>query len=153
MEHNISPRDRQLIEIIGKMMDEHMQASVPELLAVKSESRLSMPQIAALHILKCDGPLSISAMAQNLGLSLAATSHLVEQLVQQGFLERSEDINDRRHKQLRITSKGLAITQRLVDARLRVLTNDILCLPEDLRARLFDVLHEIVAFFKTQHTA
>jgi len=46
-----------------------------------------------------------------------AAGQMVERLVQQGFLERTEDPYDRRTKQLTLTAKGRALAQKSIEAR------------------------------------
>jgi DNA-binding MarR family transcriptional regulator len=75
------------------------------------QTGLSTPQINALlhiyHMGEC--PLSeIGALADS---SKPAASQLVERLVQQGLVERSEDPLDRRNKILRLTEKSLGLIQ------------------------------------------
>ena len=70
------------------------------------ENGLSISQIMALGIVARRGPRTISEMAEKLGVSNAAASQLLEKLVQQGFISRSEDPNDRRSKIVTSTEKG-----------------------------------------------
>ncbi len=73
------------------------------------QTGLSRPQIhALLHIFHA-GECQISEIATLSGATPAAASQLVERLVQQGLVERSEDPQNRRVKKLRLTSKGLAL--------------------------------------------
>jgi DNA-binding MarR family transcriptional regulator len=71
------------------------------------QTGLSRPQIhALLHIFHA-GECRVSEIAVLSGATPAAASQLVERLVQQGLVERSEDPGNRRIKRLRLTRKGL----------------------------------------------
>ncbi len=71
------------------------------------QTGLSRPQIhALLHIFHA-GECRVSEIAVLSGATPAAASQLVERLVQQGLVERSEDPQNRRIKKLRLTPKGL----------------------------------------------
>ncbi len=71
------------------------------------QTGLSRPQIhALLHIFHA-GECRVSEIAVLSGATPAAASQLVERLVQQGLVERSEDPHNRRIKQLRLTPRGL----------------------------------------------
>ncbi len=73
------------------------------------QTGLSRPQIhALLHIFHA-GECQISEIGTLSGATPAAASQLVERLVQQGLVERSEDPENRRVKKLRLTDKGLAL--------------------------------------------
>ena len=54
-----------------------------------------------------------------LGVTNAAASQLVDRLVQNGLIERSEDPLDRRVKQLKLTTKGKEIIQESIEVRRR----------------------------------
>src|SRR5512146_1258114 len=76
------------------------------------ETGLSRPQIhALLHIFHA-GECPISDIAALTDSSPAAASQLVERLVQQGLVQRSEDPQNRRVKKLRLTEKSLRIIQK-----------------------------------------
>ncbi len=70
------------------------------------ETGLSRPQIhALLHIFHA-GECPISDIAALTDSSPAAASQLVERLVQQGLVQRTEDPQNRRVKKLRLTEKS-----------------------------------------------
>ncbi len=70
------------------------------------ETGLSRPQIhALLHIFHA-GECPISEIAALTDSSPAAASQLVERLVRQGLVERTEDPHNRRVKKLRLTEKS-----------------------------------------------
>ncbi len=74
---------------------------------------VSFGAIAALMTLKERGEQSISDLANEIGLSLAATSQLVERLVQDEFVKRTESPDDRRRKQVALSAKGQAFLSRM----------------------------------------
>ena len=76
---------------------------------------LSMAQLGALNHLHRHGACGVSAISQVLGVSSAASSQMLDRLVQQDLISRVEDPHDRRAKQIELTSKG----QHLLDASLQ----------------------------------
>lgn len=70
------------------------------------ENGLSLSQISTLFQLCHCGTSAVSKISSNLGISNAAASQLLERLVQQGLITRSENPSDRREKQLVLTNKG-----------------------------------------------
>ncbi len=141
-------------ERLGRLVKELMgliiQRSAGEMLAVMAEARLSMPQMVALHMLQHSGYGSISAIAAHLNLSLPATSHLVERMVRQGLVVRSEDASDRRHKRVMLTPAGEALLERLVQARTREIAQILAELSPQLREQFEAVLAQVVAQLKEQ---
>lgn len=76
------------------------------------QTGLSRPQIhALLHIFHA-GECPISEIGALTDSSPAAASQLVDRLVQQGLVERSEDPLNRRAKKLRLSEQGLALIQQ-----------------------------------------
>ena len=96
-------------------IDVFMRRSMRNLLLFAKGSGLSMSQLGALfHILK--GTSGVSDIGDDLGISSAAASQMLERLVQQGLVSRSEDPRDRRVKQIVLTDKGQQILQGSMQA-------------------------------------
>ncbi|MFA6033570.1 MAG: MarR family transcriptional regulator, partial [Myxococcota bacterium] len=112
-----NPKARLLGEQIIQVLNLVLRTSAGDTLSIMAESGLTMPQIVTLHILRSAGPFTVSAIAERLKLSKAATSHLIEQLVVKGFVTRIEDSVDRRRKSVSITPKGNRIVERLMQLR------------------------------------
>lgn len=73
------------------------------------ETGLSRPQVHALLYIYHAGECQISEIGSLTGSSAPAASQLVDRLVQQGWVERSEDPQNRRVKKLRLTEKSLKL--------------------------------------------
>jgi DNA-binding MarR family transcriptional regulator len=73
------------------------------------QTGLSRPQIHALLHIYHAGECRVSEIGALSDSSPAAASQLVERLVQQGLVERTEDPSNRRIKRLRLTDKGLKL--------------------------------------------
>jgi DNA-binding MarR family transcriptional regulator len=125
-----------------------LRRSAGEMMQVMCAAGLSMPQMFTLHLLHKYGSFTISSLADKLSLSLAATSHLVERMVQQQLIERKEDALDRRQKRLAITPDGLALLDRLLEARMRESGDLLTELPPELREQLEFVLAQVVEQLK-----
>ncbi|MFC4452794.1 MarR family transcriptional regulator [Deinococcus sonorensis] len=84
------------------------------------DDELSFRQMGAMHQLRAHAPLSVSRLAELTGLSLSATSHMTDRLVQRGYAERRENPEDRRAKLLALTPRGLELVsgmdRRFTDA-------------------------------------
>jgi DNA-binding MarR family transcriptional regulator len=87
-----------------------------------AELDLSFTQIKALCALEEEGEeRSVKALAELLGVSLAAMSRAVDGLFERGLVGREEDPSDRRMKRVRLTDAGHEVPQALQDARLSAL--------------------------------
>ena len=100
------------------------------------DEELSVPQLAALHLVDQAGELRQSALAEQLALSASAASRLVDGLVQRGLLERREHPEDRRARALSVSPRGATMLDEIGEARLRILERLTAPLPRPL-VRLF----------------
>ena len=76
-----------------------------------------MPQFNILMQLHHKGTCSVSEISDRFDISNAAASQLVEKLVQGGYLDRAEDPNDRRAKQLHLTANGEKLVTNGIEER------------------------------------
>jgi len=125
-------------------MQHVVRRSIHELHALLQELHLSLPQLGTLHFLRAEGTQSVSAIAHHLQLSLAATSHLVERLVQRGLLTRSEDPSDRRQKRVDLTTEGRALVGSIQAEAMASLDALLAAVPPDLRQRFDQDLREVL---------
>jgi DNA-binding MarR family transcriptional regulator len=68
-----------------------------------------MPRNGAFVLARVhDGKSALTDLARELGISKQAASQLIDIMVMRGYLERTEDAEDRRRMQLTLTSRGAA---------------------------------------------
>jgi len=130
------PLFRLLQHVVGRSID--------GLHALLQELHLSLPQLVTLHFLRAEGTQSVSAIAHHLQLSLAATSHLVERLVQRGLLDRTEDPSDRRQKRVDLTDEGRALVGGIQAEAMASLDALLAAVPPDVRGRLDQDVREVL---------
>src|SRR6185312_3333579 len=82
---------------------------------------LSMAQVKALFVLMQRQPVPIGALADCLGVGMSGGSHLVDRLVQDELVERSEDPDNRRRTLIRLTPAAEALVTRLQQGRVEQL--------------------------------
>jgi len=75
--------------------------------------------LAALLHIAGDEPISVSALAERLGVSLATTSQLVTDLADGGMVERYDDPGDRRRTLVRVADRHRTTIDAMLDSRLR----------------------------------
>jgi DNA-binding MarR family transcriptional regulator len=110
-----------------------------------AELDLSFTQIKALCALDADGEeRSVKALAESLGVSLAAMSRAVDGLFERGFVRRDEDAADRRMKRVGLTDAGRAVPQALNEGRLSALQELMSSLTDEEAVALQDALDLIL---------
>ena len=94
-----------------------MRRSMSAFLRNARDYGVSMQQIGVLFYLFRKEHCGVSEIGIDLGVTNAAASQMIDRLVQQGYLERSEDPHDRRGKQLVLTGRGKDLIEQIMRAR------------------------------------
>jgi DNA-binding MarR family transcriptional regulator len=115
------------LSALHEWIEVFMRRSMRGFILYSKASGLSMSQIHALFQIQRRGS-NVSDIGDELGVTNAAASQLIERLVQEGTIVRSEDPHDRRVKQLVLTEKGLQILKETAQSRQAWLSelNDLL---------------------------
>ncbi len=106
-------------QIIRKALDAIAHRTTRDSRRYVKSTGISMPQFVVLMLLHHQGLCSISEIGERMDITSAATSQLVDKLVQGGLIEREEDPNDRRVKQITLSVKGREMIRRGIDERYR----------------------------------
>ncbi len=119
-------------------------------LSIMYESELTLPQVFTIHFVSKCGKCSISSISEKIGLSLGATSHLVDRLVKRGFLIREENPEDRRIKIITITEKGNEFLLRLNESKTSDIISSIVMFDSESIDKLIEVLKNVIIRFKNK---
>ncbi|MEN9934185.1 MAG: hypothetical protein RLZZ387_764 [Chloroflexota bacterium] len=139
---------RRVGHALGSLLADVMQYSARDMLSLVQREDLSMPRMTTLMMLaRCDGA-SISDIKQHLNLSLGATSHLVDKLVDGGFVTRAEATEDRRQKHVALTERGRTFAEEVRRIRVEELTRRLAQLPVPLLEEAMAVLGEVQAHLR-----
>ncbi len=82
---------------------------------------ITMAQAKLLYVLTAVGELSMSEIAQRLGVTVSTASGAVDRLVELGLLARSEDPNNRRQVRVSVTALGLETLEQIRELSTRQL--------------------------------
>jgi len=105
------------ISSFQQWIDIFMHHSLHRFIHFARESGLSMSMIGTLFHLSKKGCAGVTEMGDHLGVTSAASSQMLERLVQQELILRTEDPTDRRVKQIVLTEKGHHMLDEGVRAR------------------------------------
>ena len=104
---------------LGVFVSRLLASTHRDLFAAIEKAGLSITQVKCLQVLyEADGPRSLGAVSEALGLSLPAISRAVDALVRRGDVKREEDPRDRRSKLVTLTARGRSTSERLLALRL-----------------------------------
>jgi DNA-binding MarR family transcriptional regulator len=103
---------------LGVLMRHLLGSTNREFFAALQDAEISFSQLKCLGLLSnAEAPLSLGALSEDLGLSLAAVSRAVDGLVQRGAVKRQEDPSDRRSKLVTVSARGRAVYERVLAVR------------------------------------
>jgi DNA-binding MarR family transcriptional regulator len=105
-------------QVLHDWVETFMHRSMRDFRRWMDDYGLSMSQINVLMRLYHHDVDGVSEIGSYLGVTNAASSQLIDRLVQMHLLERTEDPHDRRAKQIRLTSEGRSLVERSIRARL-----------------------------------
>lgn len=109
----------QLVEALRAWEKVSLATSMHAFLQYAKEHGLSVPQIGALIGIHHRGACGVSDVGDELGVTRAAASQMLERLVQAGLVERREDPDDRRAKRIVLTERGLRQVRGSMEIRQR----------------------------------
>jgi len=94
-----------------------MMRSMRHFMRFAKARNYSLAQLNALMRLHYKGRCAVTDLGEESGVTRAAVSQLLEKMVQQGWVTRTEDPNDRRHKVVMLTPIGEQIVHESINAR------------------------------------
>lgn len=128
------------VQTLMKWIEVFMRGSMHNFLLFSKQHGFSMTQVSVLFMLRRTGASSVSDIGDELQVSTAAASQLLDRLVQQDLLIRTEHPKDRRLKQIVLSNKGQAVLQEAVQARQRWLEDLVKLLPSDEQEQVITAL-------------
>jgi DNA-binding MarR family transcriptional regulator len=114
-------------------------------LAAMSDAAITLPQVLLLNHVERRGSASPSELAEALQTSLPAASQMIDRLVSQRLLSRTEDPVDRRRKSLATTASARAVLRKIGAARSAEYELGLAAVPAQLLAQLTDVIERAVS--------
>lgn len=112
-----------LLDTLHEWLRVVMRFSMRNFMLYAKEHNYSVAQLNALFRIYHRGSCGISDLGEEMGVTSAAASQLLDRLVQQGLAVRAEDPRDRRNKVVQLTEAGRSIVQEVMAARQMWLAN------------------------------
>jgi DNA-binding MarR family transcriptional regulator len=106
-----------LVATLKEWTEVSMRHSMRNIIRYARESGLSMSNLGAIFHIHRIGSCGVTELGDHLGVTSAAASQMLDRLVQQELILRTEDPDDRRVKQIALTEKGNRILEEGLHAR------------------------------------
>lgn len=141
---NGDPSIARLSMLLHQVMGLINRASGAGTLEMMNTHNLTLPQMVALHVLRYEGPLSTLRLMDDLQLSASATSHLVDRLVERGWVTRKENQDDRRQRTLEVTPLALQMLDEMAEQRAKEFEVAFSRVDPALRDQLNTVFEQVI---------
>ena len=139
------PHADPFISSFHEWMELFMHRSMRGYMLYAREKGLSRSMIGTLFHLSHRDHAGVTDLGEHLGVSSAAASQMLEHLVEEGLIERTEDPDDRRMKKITLTDKGSRVMKESVSARLGWLEQLTTNLSEEEKRQITSAIDLIIA--------
>jgi MarR family transcriptional regulator, organic hydroperoxide resistance regulator len=95
------------------------------------ELKMTIAQLKSLFFIAEKGKTNFKKLADALGVTPPNITGIIDRLVEQGLVSRTENIEDRRVMLLQMTGKGLTLVNNLHENRFNNLNNLMINMTED----------------------
>ena len=138
----MQPQPEEKIQAALIRLDEAWSRLSRQISADIKEYPLSIPrsQVYLLRLLDRRGAISMSEMANSLGITMSGSTALVDRAVEAGWVERQRDPNDRRVVLVGVSPAGEQTLTQIREARARILARYLTRLEVDEIVMLTNLL-------------
>ncbi|NIM93553.1 MAG: MarR family transcriptional regulator [Anaerolineales bacterium] len=133
-----------IVDTLKEWFQVSMHQSMRDFILYARNSGLSMSHLGALFHIHHKGSSGVTELGDQLGVTSAASSQMLERLVQQDLILRTEDPDDRRVKQIILTDEGNRVVEEGIRAREAWLDDLAMTLSEDEREIIQEALEILI---------
>ena len=112
------PDQNSFTEVLSEWTQLFMRRTMRDFSEFMRSWELSMPQVSTMFRLHYRGKCAVSDIAQQLDVSNAAASQMVDRLEQKRLVDRVHHPADRRVRMVQLTEQGQALLEEGLQARL-----------------------------------
>jgi DNA-binding MarR family transcriptional regulator len=138
------------IERILEVSDSIFKRLLPTVPREILDLDLTTPQMKVVLLLFLNGPTNMSALASELGVSLATTTGVVDRLVERSMLTRDELREDRRVVLCRLSDEGHAVVNRVWTSARGRLRDMLEAVPTSKLALIEEALESLIPTSATE---
>jgi DNA-binding MarR family transcriptional regulator len=104
------------------------------------DDSITIPQFRLLVVLRTQGPMKLSTLAEHLGVQPSAATRMVDRLIAAGLVTRQANPATRREVVLDLTETGARIVSKVTQQRRRHIARIVSRMPGQHRAQLVEAL-------------
>ena len=130
---------KELLELLDRMAATMFRFTAEQM----DKADLSLNRFNALRALRRDEELTMSGLAERLGVSTAAVTSIVDKLEAEDLVHRSRSKTDRRQVFVQITPRGQEAVKRVIDVRTDLIRYMLQNLPTQMQQSWLDLYREL----------
>jgi DNA-binding MarR family transcriptional regulator len=130
---------KELLELLDRMAATMFRFTAEQM----DKADLSPNRFNALRALRRDEELTMSGLAERLGVSTAAVTSIVDKLEAEDLVHRSRSKTDRRQVFVQITTRGQEAVKRVIDVRTDLIRYMLQNLPTEMQQSWLDLYREL----------
>jgi len=112
--------DERLLEYLAVLRDFGRMYTQKILEGSRESSLLKLSRIKALYAFRDQDSSTMSELAENIGAKLPSMTMMIDNLTEEGLVERARDEQDRRKVIVCLTDKGRRLRQEFLEQRKRI---------------------------------
>ncbi len=136
--------DYEIVSLLRQWMETFFTRSMSSSKRYFKAQSLSMPQFGILMFLHHGGMRGVHDIGHRMDVTSAAASQLIDRLVQNGFVERAENPDDRRERRITLTDKGRELIKQSIEERYRWVEDLVAALSEEEKQAVVELLPVLI---------
>ncbi len=128
------------VEVFHTLIGSFMAHSMREMEHFARQKGFTLPHVGLMMRLHYHKSFTISDISEHLGVTTAASSQMVQRLVEQNLIDRVEDPNDRRIKRISLAPDGQQLVNEVIALRRQWLETLSDAMPESERDQVVQAL-------------
>jgi DNA-binding MarR family transcriptional regulator len=133
---------RDMVGSIDRIL-EFLMKSTPSVDGIDGEISLTFQEMRAFKTIEGSEPITMSALARSLKVSLPTATHIVDRLVAKGVAQRTRPDSDRRLVLVALSERATACSRALLENRVATVSNILDPLEPAARERVVKALGEV----------
>jgi DNA-binding MarR family transcriptional regulator len=136
------------VATLRRWIEVSMRHSMRNFIRYARQSGLSLSHLGAIFHIHRIGSCGVTEIGDHLGVTSGAASQMIDRLVEQGLVLRTEDSADRRVKRIELSSQGERILAEGIRARQSWIEDVAEALPEDEKQTIVHALEILISSVK-----
>ncbi len=131
-------------ERIQRLMHRFNQSFGRQMMNSLMRDTVNLPQFNTMHVLAKMGEASMGELADRVGVTMGASTNIIDKLVRAGCATRRRDPKDRRMVKVRLTGKGVETVQNVARYCTEFLIRTLKHLDPEERRHFVDIYDKVV---------